>query len=163
MHRLSISAVWAVAACGADRAPPYLAQHASDRPTMFAPGVVSGPLNDLNAAFAPGGDELYFSRKDAADKVATILVTRRSGDRWSAPQTAAFSGQYSDVDPMFTPDGTRLYFSSYRPREAGVAAADADLWFVERRHDGTFGEPVHLAAPVNTPSTTSIHHSRATA
>jgi Tol biopolymer transport system component len=151
MRRLSISAVSVVAACGADSAPPFLGQHASGTPTMFAPGIVSGPLNDLNATFAPGGGELYFSRKDATDKVATILVTRRTGDRWSAPQTAPFSGRYSDVDPMFTPDGKRLYFSSYRPREPGVAAADADIWFVERRRDGTFGEPVHVGAPVNTP------------
>jgi hypothetical protein len=153
MHSRSISAVLTIAACGADRAPPYLGQHASGTPSIFAPAVVSGPLNDLNAAFATGGGELYFSRKDAADKIATILVTRRTGVRWSEPQPAPFSGRYSDVDPMFTPDGTRLYFSSYRPRAPGAveAAADADIWFVERRRDGTFGEPVHVDAPVSTP------------
>lgn len=86
MHRLSIAAAWALAACRAENPPPYLGQHASGTPAIFAPGVVSGPRNDLNAAFAPGGGELYFSRKDVADKVATILVTHRIGEHWSAPQ-----------------------------------------------------------------------------
>lgn len=113
-------------------------------PSLFAPGVVSGPLNDLNATLSPDGDELLFSRKDAADKVATIFITRRIGERWSEPAPAPFSGRYSDVDPMLTPDGTRLYFSSYRPREGTEAAADADIWYVERRAGG-FGEPVHVA------------------
>lgn len=112
-------------------------------------GAVSGPLNDLNAAFTPDGGELYFSRKDAADKIATIMVTRRTGDGWSEPRVAAFSGSYSDVDPMFTPDGSRLYFSSYRPRGA-EPAADADIWYVARARDGTLGEPVHVGAPVST-------------
>lgn len=137
----------AATACSAGR------PRAEASASLLAPGVVSGPLNDLNAAFAPGGDELYFARKDAADKVATILVTRRRGDRWSEPQAAPFSGRYSDVDPMFSPDGTRLYFSSYRPREPGATApaADADIWFVERRAGGGgFGEPVHVGAPVST-------------
>ncbi|MEJ7601197.1 MAG: hypothetical protein WKG01_25055 [Kofleriaceae bacterium] len=134
-------------------APPYLGQVASDRPTMFAPGVVSGPATDLNAAFSPDGMELYFSRKDATDQIATIMVVRRTGDHWTAPEVAPFSGRYSDVDPMFSPDGSRLYFSSYRPRDAGAVdpVADADLWFVERRGRG-FGDPVHLPAPVNTPA-----------
>lgn len=122
-----------------------------DAPSVFAPGIVSGPGIELNAAFSPDGRDLYFSRKDAADKISTIFVTYRHGDAWSEPAPASFSGHDSDVDPMLSPDGTRLYFSSYRPRDGGTApAADADLWFVERRADG-FGEPVHLAAPLSTP------------
>lgn len=120
-------------------------------PEVFAPGVVSGPRVELNAAFSPDGRTMYFSRKDGADKISTILVTRRRGDAWSEPEVAPFSGRYRDVDPMFSPDGKRLYFSSYRPRDGDTQpAADADLWFVESRGSDEFGEPVHMGTPINT-------------
>jgi hypothetical protein len=141
-----------LAGCTAPHATSaYLGQVGRDTPSVFAPGVVSGPAIELNAAFSPDGRELYFSRKDAADEISTILVTRRVGDVWSEPAVAPFSGRYSDVDPMLSPDGTRLYFSSYRPRDGGAEpAADADLWFVERLAGG-LGDPVHVGAPVSTP------------
>lgn len=130
---------------------PYLGQRAGAAPSLFAPGVISSRRGEMNAAFSPDGTELYFTIKDAADRASAIAVTRRAGDRWEPPQIAAFSGRYDDVDPAFSPDGTRLYFSSYRSRDGSSApAADADLWYVERR-DGGFGDAVHVGAPVSTP------------
>lgn len=132
-------------------AGPYLGQRAGDAPSVFAPGFVSRRYHEMNAAFSPDGAELYFTMKDAADRSSSILVSRLTGGRWQPPRVAPFSGRYDDVDPMFSPDGARLYFSSYRPREPGTAPADdADIWYVER-HDGAFGEAVHVGAPVSTP------------
>jgi hypothetical protein len=130
---------------------PYLGQVAGDAPSLFAPGLVSRRFNEMNAAFSPDGTELYFTMKDVADTSSTILVTRLAGGRWQPPRVAPFSGRYQDVDPMFSPDGTRLYFASHRPRGPGAQpAGDADIWYVERRGE-TFGEAVHVDAPVNTP------------
>jgi Tol biopolymer transport system component len=140
---------------GPDDAAPtgeYLGQRAGDAPALFAPGFLSRRYGEMNATFSPDGAELYFTMKDAADRSSAILFTRRVDRRWQAPRIAPFSGRYDDVDPMFSPDGTRLYFSSYRPREPGATApaADADIWYVERRGD-LVGDPVHVDAPVSTP------------
>lgn len=132
-------------------AGPYVGQRASDAPSLFAPGVVSRRYHEMNAAFSPDGNELYFTMKDVAERSSVIVVTRRVDGRWQPPQIAPFSGRYDDVDPMLSPDGTRLYFASYRPHEPGEKApGDADLWYVERRGD-VLGEPVRLGEPVSTP------------
>lgn len=149
--------LWGCAAPPAPQPPsfagPYFGQTASRTPALFAPGLVSRRYNEMNAALAPGGDELYFTMKSSADDSGAIMVVRQVGGVWQPPQIAAFSGRYFDVDPMFSPDGVRLYFSSYRPRAAGATAAetDADIWYVERTAAG-FGAPVHVGAPVSTPN-----------
>ncbi len=140
----------------ADAAPapagPYLGQRAGDAPSLFAPGFISRRYHEMNAAFSPDGAELYYTMKDAADRSSTIVSTRLVGGRWQPPQIAPFSGRYDDVDPMFSPDGARLYFASYRPRGSETkAAADADIWYVERGRGGEFGEPARVAEPVSTP------------
>jgi hypothetical protein len=137
---------------GGAPAGDYLGQPAGDAPSLFAPGFLSRRYGEMNATFSPDGAELYFTMKDVADRSSAILFTRRVDGRWQAPRVAPFSGRYDDVDPMFSPDGTRLYFASYRPREPGATApaADADIWYVERRGDAV-GEPVHVDAPVSTP------------
>src|SRR5688500_20191206 len=79
---------------------------------------------------------------------ATIYLTRRTGDQWSAPEVAPFSGTWSDIDPSVSPDGQRLYFSSIRPVD-GQTRADIDIWVMERAGDG-WSTPVRLGAEVNT-------------
>lgn len=112
-------------------------------PQVFAPGVISGPANDADPAFAPDGKLLVFSRN------GMLLVSRYTGDKWSAPVLAPFSGQWSDQQPTMSPDGKFLVFVSNRPVHAGDAQRPSgNLWRVERTGDG-WGEPVHLPASVN--------------
>ena len=120
---------------------------------LFAPNVVSTPLDELAATFLPGGDTLYYaisSPGPATDQVGVIVTSHRAGKRWTAPVVASFSGRYSDYDPFVTRDGRRLFFVSNRPDTGRTRTrADYDIWMVERNGD-TWGEPHNLGAPINT-------------
>ena len=121
-------------------------------PETFAPGVISDEREQWRLTFTPDGRTAYFAASDGffpITRKATIYVSHRRGDGWSAPEVAPFSGTHVDMDPAVSPDGRRLYFSSIRPVD-GAARTDIDLWMVERAGDG-WGEPVHLGPEVNTP------------
>jgi Tol biopolymer transport system component len=115
-------------------------------PSMFAPGIISTPDDELNAAFSPDGKSLYFSKD--AERKATIVVSHLVNGKWSPPEVAPFSGRYSDVDPYFSTDGKQLFFISNRPLEGNKPKSDYDIWVVEKTKDG-WGTPRNLGAPVN--------------
>ena len=116
---------------------------AADAPEIFAPGVISGPSNDADAAFTPDGATLVFSRDGA------IMLSNRTPTGWTTPRIAAFSGRWMDAQPTFAPDGSALVFVSNRPLADGDAKhPGGNLWRVER-HGDAWGEPVHLPAAVN--------------
>lgn len=49
-----------------------------------------------------------------------------------------------------TPDGKRLYYASSRQGyENGKGNEDLDLWYVDRKADGTWSQPQRLPEPVN--------------
>jgi WD40-like Beta Propeller Repeat len=116
------------------------------QPTMVE-GVLSTVDDELNTAFTPDGQTVYFS-KNVGDRIGVIVVSRWEKDRWGEPQVAPFSGQYSDYDPFVSPDGSRLFWISNRPVD-GKEKEDYDIWMVEKRGNG-WGSPVHLPAPINT-------------
>lgn len=128
--------------------PPPQAQRALE-PELVLPGIVSTGLDELNAAFSPDGRELYFSINAPENGLGAIVVSRRRGASWSAPEMASFSGRYSDYDPFFSADGRRLFFISNRPTGAADSTTDYDIWVVERQGDA-WTEPANLGAPVNT-------------
>lgn len=131
---------------------------ADPAPTVFAPGVISGPLHDSAPAFTPDGTTVYFSRSDGPH--SSILVSHLEQGRWSQPLTATFSGQWSDMEPSMSPDGRSLVFISNRPKLAGGKPLDGffmgrsfpggggNLWMVTRQADG-WSMPVRLPEMVN--------------
>lgn len=143
---------WATAFAFGLAAPSHAAE-------LLGPGVISTGLQETTAAFSPDGKMLAFMRSDFAEKDDTILIVQRRGDGWSAPEVAPFSGQWHDSEPTFAPDGKRLYFVSNRPPRAGDAPVTAEmggqhfagtnLWFVEHKTDGRWGEPVHVDGALN--------------
>ena len=136
---------------------PYLGQTPpGTTPTLFAPDFVSTEKRELNAVFSPDGRELFFAQ-DRVPRGTAILVTRREGERWTAPAVAHFSeGSASDVDIFLTADGQQAYFCSNRPggatQEGGqprtVGPTNSDIWSVSRAGSG-WGEPKPLGRPVN--------------
>jgi Tol biopolymer transport system component len=114
-------------------------------PSLFAPGIVSTEVSELNAAFSPQGDELYFTRR--IDNRNTLMTMRRVDGVWTPPAVAEFSGTFSDVDPFITRDGRRLYFSSSRPLDGAGESKDADLWYLQREPGGEWSEPVYPGDP----------------
>lgn len=126
---------------------------------LVGPGVISTGLKETSAALTPDGRTLYFMRSDFAEADDTIMVSHRRGGQWSRPRVASFSGRWHDSEPTLTPDGQRLYFVSNRPVvPAGTPVTitfhghkypGTNLWYVERRHDGSWGRPVHVDGALN--------------
>ncbi len=130
---------------------------AEEPPTVFAPGVISGPAHDAAPAFSPDGKTVYFGRANAVQ--GTILVSSLGEDgRWQEPKVAPFSGAWLDLEPAMAPDGSYLVFVSNRPAASGGAPVEAfyngksqpggNLWRVERKGNG-WGEPCRLPARIN--------------
>lgn len=131
-------------------------------PTIFAPGIVSGPAHDSAPAFTSSGNEVYFGR--SSPQQSTILVSERRNDGpWSAPRIAPFSGIWNDMEPAMSPDGRFLVFVSNRPDREGGAEVEGfyagskqhggRLWRVDRLASG-WSTPVLLPATVNTNAST---------
>jgi Tol biopolymer transport system component len=120
-------------------------------PTIFAPGVISGPGNDGTPTFSPDERTLYFYRYGAAPTSAVILESHRRGAEWSEPIVAFFSGPWSDRQPAFAPDGRTLVYVSLRelPVSAGEPPRYASsLWRVARTASG-WSAPERLPDTVN--------------
>ncbi|HZT03433.1 MAG TPA: hypothetical protein VFA39_14330 [Steroidobacteraceae bacterium] len=131
---------------------------AGDAPTIFGPGVISGPANDAAATFTPDGRTVYFFRANGEDYA--IMESHLAGSRWSQPQIAPFSGHWRDLEPAMAPDGSYLIFASSRPIDGSDKPIDGHwggqlhagrgghLWRVDRQGDG-WSAPVLLPATVN--------------
>lgn len=127
-------------------------------PTIFSPGVISGPAHDSAPAFAPDGKTVYFSRSNASG--GTILVSHLKNGKWSKPEIAPFSGKWGDLEPSMSPDGSFLVFISSRPADGKGKQLDGfyngqahlgnggNLWRVNLVR-GKESEPVRLPDSVN--------------
>ena len=127
---------------------------------IFAPGLISTEFSERDAAFSPGGELFFFSKRIGT--LYVLVYLEKVNTRWSEPKVAPFSGEYSDLEPCFSPDGKRLYFVSNRPLSGTGDPKDADIWCVERIDEG-WAEPQNLGLPINTsgnefyPSVTANH------
>ncbi|MCP4901896.1 MAG: hypothetical protein GY906_33445 [bacterium] len=125
---------------------PYLGQSPPGRhPELFAPGIVSTGLAELNSVFTPDGKEFYYAVDIGMDWV--IMVTRERNGTWSTPEVASFSREDSAVDLSISADGQRLFYCSNRSRSgSGEREHNLDIWYVDRTEDGEWSEPTNLAA-----------------
>ena len=128
---------------------PYLGQTPPGvEPVVFAEGVVSTGMNELNSVFSPDGTEFYFSIAAGSMHWAVMVSYLRDG-AWTRPEAFTFLGPYAAVDMAFSPDGNRLYYCSNRPLAgAGDPSETFDIWYVERTADG-WSDPINPGAPIN--------------
>ena len=129
------------------------------KPELFAPGVISGPVDDASPAFTPDGKTVYFYRGGSA-LGRVILVSHLQNGKWSTPAIAPFSGRWRDIEPAMAPDGSYLIFASNRPASPGgkalngfyssrlVPLGGGNLWRVDRKGD-SWGEPYRLPDIIN--------------
>jgi len=123
-------------AVAADRAHPG--------PTLFEEGLVSTGFDDAHVSFSPDGRTLYFLRNTPDFAHWTVLVSRRSGNRWGPAAVAPFSGRWNDGDVTITRDGKRLFFISNRPVEGDTPRPDTEIWMMDWTGSG-WGTPRHVA------------------
>jgi Tol biopolymer transport system component len=129
------------------------------KPEIFAPGIISGPVDDAAPAFTPDGKTVYFHRGSIAIG-GIMVVSHLENGKWSIPDVASFSGQWQDIEPAMAPDGSYMIFSSNRPVAPGTRPIDGDwsgghypgrggnLWQVDRKGNG-WSEPHRLPDIIN--------------
>lgn len=131
-------------------------------PQVFAPGVISGPLDDASPAFAPDGKTVFFMRGDDS---WTLMESHLTDGKWSVPRAAPFSGHWRDLDPAMAPDRSYLLFVSNRPITPDGKQLDVtfkgkvypgvgmNIWRVDRDGD-TWGRPRRLPSFINCSTST---------
>jgi Tol biopolymer transport system component len=131
-------------------------------PVLFAPGVISGPVDDAAPAFSPDGKTVFFHRRGPGFTSAIMMSSATNGE-WSRPVVASFSGQWQDIEPAMAPDGSYLIFSSNRPVVSGgqvlsgtwgkqrYPGGGGNLWRVDRKGAG-WDEAYRLPEVVNSDS-----------
>lgn len=129
---------------------PYLGQKPPGMtPEIFAPGIVSTCLDELNSVFSPDGQEFYFCVRNMG--ASSLFVMKSAKEVWGRPEPLPFAGIYDDIDVSLSPDGRQLFFCSNRPLAGGGSPKeDHDIWMCERRGGG-WGPPKHLGDAVNSP------------
>lgn len=136
--------------------PAFAAHPSKVVPEAVTLGGIIHPASDDTLVFTPDGNTVFFDRSEGKHK--TIMISHRTGGRWSQPQVASFSGRWYDQDTTLSPDGSYIVFSSDRPTAPGgsrqIRMVDgkprhgANLWKVAREGSG-WGKPVWLGAVVN--------------
>jgi hypothetical protein len=100
-------------------------------PEVFAPGVISTGLSELNSVFTADGKEFYYAVDTGLDWV--IMMTAEEEGVWSEPEVVSFTRGHSGVDLCITRDGDRLFYCSNRSRTGGSELENnLDIWYVDR-------------------------------
>ncbi len=125
---------------------PYLGQEPPGLTAeIFAPGIISTEVNELNAVFTPDGEEMYFTM--TSNERQTIMVIIQQNGYWRERKVASFSGTFRDVDPFISPDGNQIIFSSDRAKDGSRKKDDCDFWQVRRSPSGNWLKPSRLDLP----------------
>ena len=77
-----------------------------------------------------------------------LLLSQWLGESWSPPQSIELvNSSWWESQPALSAEGRWLIFASNRPGGLG----GRDLWLSQMDSLGSFGQPVNLGAPVNSP------------
>jgi len=121
----------------------------SDRPVVFAPGVVSSPFEEVAATFTPDANTVYFAQGTISME---ICYSKRVAGQWGKPHVVAFSGRWGDWDPFLSPDGRQIYFVSNRPLDTtgeNKFKRSTHLWYADRLGEDSWSEPQCLKDSFN--------------
>jgi Tol biopolymer transport system component len=119
-------------------------------PSRFAPGIVSTPAIEINAAFRPDFREFFFARQ--VEGVFMLFRSTLNASAWSTPEPLPiFPGGAPGVavDMAYSPDGRELYFlGRFKP---GVPPLESplDIW-ITRQQDGHWTSAETVPEPVST-------------
>lgn len=122
---------------------------------------ISGKINSVYHQSTPvvtkDGNQMYFTRSNYlggrfgkddtnTNRLKIYRATLKNGN-WTDIEDLSFNDKsFSNAHPALSPDGKTLIFASDRPGTLG----QTDLYEVEIKEDGTFGEPRNLGPSINT-------------
>jgi len=117
------------------------------KPELFAPGIVSTGMSELNSVFSPDGSEFYFCVR--ISQISSLFRMQMRSAVWSKPELLPFASRYGDVDVSLSPDGNKLFFCSKRPtNHPDSVKNDHDIW-MSSREGSSWSKPVNLGPAVN--------------
>jgi outer membrane protein OmpA-like peptidoglycan-associated protein/tetratricopeptide (TPR) repeat protein len=126
-------------------------------PQKFAKSINS-KFNESTPVFTKDGKTVYFTRnnylkgKKGQNETGTVLLKIyraqiNQKQEWDAITELPFnSDNFQVAHPALSPDEKTLYFVSDRPGTIGKS----DIYKVEIKSNGTFGEPENLGKSINT-------------
>jgi hypothetical protein len=106
--------------------------------------------NDAAIACSADGNQLIVYRTSKDGLSGDLYIAEKMVDQWSDLKKLDnnINSKYQEASATFgNAEGTTLYFSSDRPGGLG----GKDIYLVNRLPDGSWGEPMNLGEPVNTP------------
>lgn len=122
----------------------------NDTVRIFAPSIISTPLNERDLAISTDGKELMYTLNTNDNTRRAIVIVRLTGNRVDSKSIAPFSGTYADIEPAYSPDGQKLFFASSRPLYAGDNTVDYNIWYSERINNQWSAEAHPIRGKVNT-------------
>jgi outer membrane protein OmpA-like peptidoglycan-associated protein len=123
-----------------------------EKPKALNKNINSNKSWDTGASLSPDGKKLYFeSNKEGTMGMRDIWVTEWDEKKqdWgpSKPLGAPINTEYDEIGVFMHPDGKTMYFSSNGHKGMG----GFDIYYSEMQPDGSWGTPVNIGYPVNTP------------
>lgn len=120
-------------------------------------GSINTPFHESSTAFSKDLKTVYFTRNNFHNKkvgrgknglmLLKIYRATYDGQKWGKVEELPFNGEdYSITHPSLSKDGKLLYFVSDMPGGYG----QTDLYVVDIKEDGSFGEPRNLGYDINT-------------
>lgn len=142
----------------------YTAKTSSDNTeTNRLSGISSKSMNESSAVITKDGKTMYFTSNNSRDgkrayseDMNTLLKIYKASlvdGKWTNIEVLPFnSDNFNTAHPALSADEKYMYFVS--DRIGGYGASD--LWKVQIKPDGTFGQPENLGPKVNTESRESF-------
>ena len=117
------------------------------------------PMNMINSwgveddAFISDNGELIIFASDIHTNNGDLdlyMVEMKSDSTWTAPKSLGnvINTEYDEDSPFLTKDGKTLYFSS----NGNTSMGGFDIFKSELTSDGTWGAPMNLGYPLNSPA-----------
>lgn len=122
---------------------------------QFLPNEINTNTHESSAVLSKDGKTMYFSRTGKKKiklgdlKVINIKIfsAQLVDGKWTNVNPLSFtSDYYSTLHPSLNADNTKMYFSSDMPGSIG----SFDIYEVDIKSDGSFGNPKNLGPAINT-------------
>lgn len=109
---------------------------------------IASDYNVGTAGISPDGQRMLIFMGGINDP-GSIFMIERAGETWSKPSILASTintPKYLESTASITPDGKTIYFASDRLGGQG----GLDIYRIDKKSDGSWGNPVNLGPGVNT-------------